>query len=174
MLTVIFSAARSRARYDVAWFIAELLSPWVSAPMNAEMPAMPLTLMMRPVQSRGMIGMNDCVTRSMPISLRLRSSTQSASGQVICRSCRRMPLPALLTTMWTVPNSAFAASAAALTCAHLADIGLHRQHLDALLAADLIGGLVERLLAARQDDEVDALLGEPAGRWPCRFPCWRR
>ena len=128
-----------------------------------EMPAMPLMLMMRPVQSRGMIGMNDCVTRSMPISLRLRSSTQSASGQVICRSWRRMPLPALLTTMWTVPNSALRGVRGGFDLRDLAHVGLHRQHLDALLAANLIGGLIERLLAAREDDEVHALLREPAG-----------
>ena len=52
---------------------------------------------------------------------------------------------------------------------HLADlthVGLNREHLDALLLADLLGRLIESFLAAREDDEVHALLREATGDRP--------
>ena len=68
--------------------------------------AVPLMLMMRPVPSAGISGMNAWVTRSAPMSLPSRSPIHSVSDQVIWRSVRRIGLPALLTTMCTVPKAA--------------------------------------------------------------------
>ena len=87
----------------------------------------------------------------MPINLRLRSSIQSASGQC--------DLPIL------TPDAAAGVVDDDVDGAELrfrgVGGGLHlvcmsrtsawqRQDLDALLATDLLGGLIERLLAARE------------------------
>ena len=45
----------------------------------------------------------------------------------------------------------------------LANVRLNRQHLHTLLAANLIGSLIERVLGAGEDNEVDAFLREPLG-----------
>jgi hypothetical protein len=69
VLTVICWLARSWARYPVAWFIAALFRPCVSAGAHTTVDAVPLMLMMRPVPSAGMSGRNAWMTRSDPISL---------------------------------------------------------------------------------------------------------
>jgi hypothetical protein len=95
--------------------MAALLRPCVSAGAHTTVDAVPLMLMIRPVPSAGISGRNACVTRKKPISLPSRSPIQSVSGQRICRSVRRIGLPALLTTMCTVPKAPWAASATAFT-----------------------------------------------------------
>ncbi len=110
----------------------------------------------------------------MPTVFRLRSSSQSASGQVICRSCRLIGPPALLI------DDVHRAELGLRRLGHLlhgcivADVGGEGEHAHALLAPDLRGHLPERLLSACQQHEVDAFLGEAARNRLARCPCWHR
>ena len=76
----------------MAWFIAALLIPWVSAVSQTIEPATPETLTMRPEPSLGISGSKARVTRSMPTSFVSMSRSQSSSLHSICRPARiRLP-----------------------------------------------------------------------------------
>ena len=98
----------------------------------------------------------------MPMVLMLTSSCQSVSGQVIWRSWRLIGPPALFTRMWTVPKRSAAAAAAAFTDAvSRMSVGtaITRTPVAAWISSAARSSVV---LAARQQDDVHALVGQAA------------
>ena len=125
-------------------------------------PAMPLMLMMRPVPSVGISGSSAWIMRSMPMVLMLTSSSQSVVRP------GDLALLALDRPAGVVDQDVDGAEARlgrggrGRHRVHVAHVGGHGQHAHAGGGVDLLGRLLQRVLAAREQDDVHALVGEPA------------